>query len=152
NPTYMGDYDTASADNGNFFYTWGDNRLPSTAHPGNQNDVRFVRISTGMQVASSTPAAGDIIATPPNDFVIHFSDAYDPTTVDATDLTVNGIAADSVAQTDASTLTFHFDVSPVTTEGLQTMSMAADAVTRLSDGDPLQPFSANFRFDTLRLQ
>ena len=152
NPSYMGDYDTASADNGNFFYTWGDNRLPSTAHPGNQSDVRFVRISTGMQVASTTPAAGDIIATAPNDFIVHFSDAYDPTTVDATDLVVNGLTPDSVAMTDASTLTFHFDVSPVTVEGLQSMSMAAGAVTRLSDGDPLQPFSANFRFDTLRLQ
>lgn len=42
NPTYMGDYDTAAADNGFFHVTWGDGRL------GN-NDVRAARVATTVQ-------------------------------------------------------------------------------------------------------
>jgi hypothetical protein len=43
NPTYMGDYDQATADNNYFYATWGDNRL-SDAFFANQPDVRFAKI------------------------------------------------------------------------------------------------------------
>src|SRR5207249_4165408 len=43
NPTYMGDYDTAVADNTGFYYTWGDNRSGNTNHV-HQPDVRFAKI------------------------------------------------------------------------------------------------------------
>src|SRR5262249_6214339 len=45
NPSYMGDYDQAAADNQFFYTTWGDNRSPSAGHPGNNADVRFAKIS-----------------------------------------------------------------------------------------------------------
>jgi hypothetical protein len=41
NSSYMGDYDTADADNGNFYYTWGDNRDLNTTGTRNQADIRF---------------------------------------------------------------------------------------------------------------
>jgi hypothetical protein len=41
---YMGDYDTATADNSFFYTTWGDNRLADAAHANNP-DVRFAKIS-----------------------------------------------------------------------------------------------------------
>src|SRR5207245_3892175 len=41
--TYMGDYDTAVADNSGFYLTWGDNRLADSAH-AHQPDVRFAKI------------------------------------------------------------------------------------------------------------
>ena len=80
--------------------------------------------AVGLRVVSSSPAENSVVTDPVSDFVVDFSDAYDPATVDATDLTVNGIPADSVDQTDADTLTFHFVDSPVTNQGLQTMAMA----------------------------
>src|SRR5207244_2002050 len=109
NSSYMGDYDQADADNGNFYFTWGDNRNLNTTGIRHQADVRFVKIQTGMQVIGTSPAEGDILGTAPTDFVIHFSDPYDPGTVDASDLTVNGVAANKVDQTDSTTLTFHYD-------------------------------------------
>ena len=48
NPTYMGDYDQAVADNEFFYVTWGDNRLadPNIPTIANQPDVRFARVPT----------------------------------------------------------------------------------------------------------
>jgi subtilisin family serine protease len=105
----------------------------------------------GMFVTGTTPGAGSFVSTPPTDFVVQFSSAYDPASVDASDLTVNGIAANSVTLTDASTLTFHYTSSPVKAEGPQTMAMAAGAVDRLSDGQAVRAFSSSFFFDTQRL-
>jgi hypothetical protein len=104
-----------------------------------------------MRVVNAVPAEGSIVDAAPTDFVVHFSNAYDPATVDPTDLTVNGFAADSVDHTGATTLTFHYGASPVTAEGLQSMTMAAGAVTRDDDDGPLDSFSSQFRYDTLRL-
>jgi sugar lactone lactonase YvrE len=148
---YMGDYDTASADNTNFYYTWGDNRLVG-AGGFNQPDVRFARILTDFEVTSTSPGAGDFVSSKPTDFVVRFNDAYLASSVIANDLTVNGITANTVTQTDANTLTFHFNTSPVTHEGPQTIALAAGSITRLANGDPLQAYSATFYYDTLRLQ
>ncbi|WP_145266344.1 S8 family serine peptidase [Tautonia plasticadhaerens] len=104
-----------------------------------------------MAVVGSVPADGETVTTPPTEFVIDFSFPYDPATVDAADLTVNGIPADSVAQTDERTLTFSYATSPVTAEGVQAMAMAEGAVLQLADGDPLLPFAATFRYDAIPL-
>jgi hypothetical protein len=45
-PTYMGDYDMATADNNYFYTTWGDNRLGDNFF-ANQPDVRFAEIPVG---------------------------------------------------------------------------------------------------------
>ena len=59
NPTYMGDYDQAGADNANFYTTWGDNRLADAAHAHNP-DVRFAKIpvTTGAMTALAQSANG----------------------------------------------------------------------------------------------
>jgi hypothetical protein len=61
--TYMGDYDTAAADNSFFYTTWGDNRLSDAAHAHNP-DVRFAKIAVsgivgpaGTFIALTTAAA-----------------------------------------------------------------------------------------------
>src|SRR5439155_211639 len=41
NAAYMGDYDTAAADNSNFYFSWGDNRDNSLARSTKQQNVRF---------------------------------------------------------------------------------------------------------------
>jgi len=108
-----------------------------------------------MVVAGSAPATGDIETAQPTDFAVHFSFPVDDTTLEAGDLTVNGIAADSVTAGDGGlTATFTFDASPVTAEGLQTMHMAAGAVATNSP-DPVDPllkeWNATFRYDSHRM-
>jgi len=152
NSVYMGDYDSAAADNSGFYYTWADNRDNSLGRTGKQANVRFAKISTSMQVATTTPAANAVLATAPTDFTVDFTDAYTPASVDASDFTVNGVAADSFAAVDADTVTFHFNTSPVTTQGLQTMAIAGGAITRTSDGSPIDAFSATFRYDVTAMQ
>jgi hypothetical protein len=56
NPSYMGDYDQATADNKYFYTTWGDNRLPD-AFFANQPDVRFAKIPVGWAGTGSALAA-----------------------------------------------------------------------------------------------
>jgi hypothetical protein len=64
-PTYMGDYDQATADNNDFYTTWGDNRLPD-AYFANQPDVRFAEIPVGGEDRSkSTGGALGLIANAP---------------------------------------------------------------------------------------
>src|SRR5262249_37906892 len=100
-----------------------------------QQDAFTDRELVGFAVTTSDPACNSVISTQPTDFVINLSDAVDPATVDATDFTVNGIPADSfVLSNGNTTITFHFNSSPVTTEGVQTMHIPADAFNRISDG------------------
>jgi hypothetical protein len=118
---------------------------------------RWYELVTGMAVAGSTPAAGDILGSAPKDFVINFTLPYDPATVDpdGSDLTVNGIAATSRTLTDADTVTFHFSSppAPAAIEGEWTMHMAAGVV----DVDPSIPLSdpgnmewtGTFRYDAV---
>ena len=154
NASYMGDYDTADADNGSFYYTWGDNRDLNTTGTRNQADVRFAKIQTGMTVVSTDPADGSTVSAPPTQYVVDFSLPYDPTTVDASDFTVNGIPADGVALTDPDTLTFTFTTDPVTSQGLQTMAIAPGAVAPDPGVStlPFLGFTGTFRYDAVLLQ
>jgi methionine-rich copper-binding protein CopC len=109
--------------------------------------------SFGFAVVSSTPANGAIVTgTTPTTFVLHFSDPYDPASAHANALSVNGIAATSVTQTDATTLTFQFATSPVTAEGVQSMDVAAGAFIKQGTGEALQAYHAGFRYATVQLQ
>ena len=104
-------------------------------------------INAGLYVSGFTPAADQVVAASPTDFVITLSDPVTSGTVDAGDLLVNGIAADGVTVNDSQHLTFHFNSSPVSVEGLQSLTMAAGAITRASDANPLRSFSGTFRYD-----
>jgi hypothetical protein len=56
-PTYMGDYDMATADNNFFYTTWGDNRL-GDAFFANQPDVRFAKIPVDGETDPSLVLSG----------------------------------------------------------------------------------------------
>jgi ELWxxDGT repeat protein len=118
---------------------------------GGRLNLKGMLEKLGMAVTTSDPAEDAVLESRPVDFTLHFSDAYDPATVDASDLKVNGIAAGSVTQSDATTLVFHYSSSPVTEQGEQTMSMAAGAMERTSDRDPIGQWIATFRYDAVRL-
>jgi hypothetical protein len=113
-----------------------------------------VSFTQPLSVIGSTPAAGSIVSTPPTSFTINFSAPVDPSSLQPSDLTVNSIGADNVSLSpDDTTATFTYKSSPVTTQGLETMSMAAGSVSRL--GDPsanFLAFNAQFRYDAVLLQ
>jgi sugar lactone lactonase YvrE len=107
-----------------------------------------------LVVDQSSPSEGDVVTSAPTDFTIDFSNPFATSTLQASDLTVNGIPADSVTAVDANTATFHFAASPTTVEGVQTMQMAAGAI-QASNGitsPALRAWSKNFRYDPVRLQ
>lgn len=105
-----------------------------------------------IHVVASDPADDAIISTPPTQFTIDFSEAFAPTTIQASDLVINGIAADSFVISDADTVVFSFSSSPVTTQGLQSMTIAAGAVAALDLVTMQADFNATFRYDALPMQ
>jgi hypothetical protein len=80
-PSYMGDYDQAVATRSHFYLTWGDNRLKSLGHKGNNADVRFASVAAevaGPSVLATTPSHdtyGDV-----NHMRIAFDEAIDVST------------------------------------------------------------------------
>jgi hypothetical protein len=153
NPVYMGDYNTASATPGFFEVSWSDNRDDLVGGIGQKDpNVYFKSIDLGLNVRSTSPAVGSVVSTPPVDYVVNFSDPIQNATVNATDFTVDGIAANSFVVNTATQVTFHFTSAPFATQGLHTMAMAAGAILRSSDGDELAAFSGNFRYDAVQLR
>src|SRR5262245_16265683 len=157
NTTYMGDYDQAVATPGAFHVLWSDNRalLPGGGGRSDPN-VFYKRISLGLTVTSTVPAAGTTVSTVPVDYVVNFSDAIDGTSVQASDFTVTNdggtpFPADSVLLNSPTQAVFHFNVAPFGNQGPHTMAMAAGSVSRLSDGEPLGAFSGTFNFDSVGL-
>lgn len=104
-----------------------------------------------MVVTTTTPDLGGIAGAPPTNFVVNFSSPINAASLANTDLKVNGYSANSVTLNDSDTATFSFATSPVTNQGLQTMHLDAEAVTRASDGLGLAVYDATFRHDTLVL-
>src|SRR5262249_20241955 len=114
------------------------------------------KVKPYLVVDASSPSEGDIVPTPPVDFTIDFSNPVDTAALQQQPgaLTVNGQPANSVSIVDSNTATFHYDSSPVTGEGQQTMAMAAGSV-QASGGiasPSLRAWSKTFRYDPLRLQ
>src|SRR5262245_51382201 len=154
NPTYMGDYDMAVATSGAFHVVWSDNRsdLPGGA-PRKDPNVFYKRIDLTIHVTTTVPAVASVISAQPTTFTVNTSEPADPASLQASDFTVNGIPATGFSYTpDSTTIFFTFGASPVTTEGLQTMSIPAGAFTSKAAGDPVAAFTGTFRYDTLLLQ
>ena len=63
---------------------------------GGRLNARGTLAQLGMNVAASDPSSQQIIGSPLSEFSISFTHAYDPSTIDASDLLVNGLAADSL--------------------------------------------------------
>jgi hypothetical protein len=114
----------------------------------------IAQFSLGMAVTTTSPANSEIVTTKPTEYIVDFSEPFDPSpgNIDVTGMTVNGLPATAYSIVDADTLSFTFAIDPVTAQGLQTLALAAGTVERLSDGDPLQPYSGTFRYDVLPMQ
>ena len=148
--TYAGDYDYGTAITTKHLTSWDDGRvaISNTA----QQDVFTDRDLVGFSVATTDPACGSlVVGTAPTDFVVSLSDPADPSTVQASDFTVNGTPADSATLNgDNTQITFTFDTSPVTA-GSNTMHIDAGAIHQASNGDPILEFDCTFRYAVTQL-
>jgi len=150
-PNYAGDYDYGSAILTKHLTSWTDGRV--AINSTSQQDAFTDRELVGFSVTTSVPACNAIINTQPTDFVINLSDAVVPSTVQATDFTVNGTPANSfVLSNGNATITFHFNSSPVTAQGPQTMDIPAGAFNRASDEMPNFEFTCTFCYAITPLQ
>lgn len=104
-------------------------------------------MAMGLSISSSSPADGDVVHTLMTDYTITFADDIDTSSVDATDLVVNGVAADSFTVDSADTVTWSFSASPISAEGPQTMELPAGAISRSTDGLTNTDFAVGFRYD-----
>jgi BNR/Asp-box repeat len=91
--TYEGDYDYHSAFGTTAVGGWTDGRVIISG--SSQQDVFVNFVPLGFSVSTSNPACNGAINTPPMDFVVNLSDPALPSSVQATDFTVNGTAANS---------------------------------------------------------
>jgi hypothetical protein len=106
---------------------------------------RIDKGSFEVQAATPTPACrvtsplcGLTIIIPPTDFQINLSDPVDPSSVQASDLTVNGIPADSAVVTNGNrTIDFIFNLSPALTVNTIHISAGALTAARLSTSTAL---------------
>jgi hypothetical protein len=115
--------------------------------------VRAVEQLGGLAVVKTDPAVGSVVSTQPTDFVVDVSEPVQPATLQASDFTVNGTAANSVDYTSGTmTITFHFTSTPVATQGAQAMHIDQGAFLSDPDGDPLHEFNGTFYYDALLLQ
>lgn len=101
-----------------------------------------------MVVSSVVPATGKVVTTSPTSYVVNVTSAIDAASLQAFDFKVNSTSATGVSYTPGATsVTFTFTVDPVAAEGLQSMSIAAGAFKRSSDGSNIAAFASNFYFD-----
>src|SRR5262249_10993401 len=150
-PTYAGDYDYGSAILTKHMTSWTDGR---NAISGQSQQDAFTDMElAGLSVTTTDPVCNSVIFTQPTDFTVNVSVAVDPSTVQATDFTVNGTVADSFTLQNGNTqITFHFNNTPVTNQGVQTMHIPTGAFTSASSGLPVQEFQCTFRYDATLLQ
>jgi hypothetical protein len=148
--TYAGDYDYGSAILTKHVTSWVDGRVAISGT--SQQDAFTDRELVGFAVTTADPACGSVVSTQPTEFTVNLSDAVNAGTVDPSDFTVNGIAADTAdVSGDNLSITFTFNTSPVTTQGEQTMHIPTDSFTRQSDNQGNFEFECTFRFDETAL-
>jgi hypothetical protein len=150
-PTYAGDYDYGSATATKHLTSWVDGRVAISGT--SQQDAFTDRELVGFAVTTTDPACGSfVVGTAPTDFVVDLSDPADPSTVQASDFTVNGTQADSFTlQNGNATIEFDFNTSPVV-EGENTMHIDAGAILQASNNDPILEFNCTFRYAVTQLE
>jgi ELWxxDGT repeat protein len=143
----IGEYNGVAAAGGAGYAVW-------TGNAGTNQQIIFDKYSLGFQVAGVTPTQNSMVTSPPTDIVVQLTESALASSVDTSDLSMNCLSPISCLHPDSvtvnaagDTLTFHFDSSPVTAEGLQMMMIPAGAIMRLSDSAPLAAYSGSFHYD-----
>jgi hypothetical protein len=105
-----------------------------------------VVLLTATPCSVISPHCGFTVVYPPTDFEIILNEPVDGPTVNANDLTVNGIPAVAVT-VSGNTITFVFIPSPVV-PGVNIMHIAAGAFN--CSGGPVSEFTCKFYYTTPR--
>ena len=150
--TYAGDYDYGSALLTKHVTSWMDGRVAISG--ASQQDAFTDRELVGFAVTTSDPGLQQHHHYSADGFHYQsercgeYRQLFKPT-----DFTVNGTPANSVTFSNGDTqITFHFNSSPVTTQGVQTMNIPAGAFNRASDGMPNFAFNCTFCYVVTPLQ
>jgi len=149
--SYVGDYDYGSGIAVKHVTSWADGRVAIGG--SSQQDAFTDRELVGFAVTTTNPACGSfVVGTGPTDFQVNLSDPADPSTVQATDFTVNGTPADMANLSNGNqTIDFIFNSSPVTV-GENTMHIDAGAIHQASNNDPILEFNCTFRYAVTQLE
>jgi hypothetical protein len=124
--------------------TFTDSELIGTPSP----TPTAIPTPTPTSCSVSRAGCGAVVFTPPTVFSVNVNEAVDPTTVDASDFTVNGTPANSFALSNGNTtITFHFNTTPAT-RGLNTMHIPAGAFN--CGGGPVLEFTCTFYYSVPR--
>jgi hypothetical protein len=102
--------------------------------------IRLVQSFDAFTVVQSSPAAGEVFAQPPNFATLDFNLAVDAGSLNAADLTVNGVAATAVQLIDADTVRWTL---PSLSAGDYTMVIAPEAIASI-DGPVFVGFQSPF--------
>ena len=119
---------------------------------GRLNAIRTLG-NLAMVVTASTPEAGSVDAGLPKQFEVTFSFPV-ASIASNKPLLVNGTAATSSLPVSDRTVKYSFNTSPVTHEGVQTMSLPEGAATAAGapiDGTASKAWAATFRYTTMRV-
>ena len=108
-------------------------------------DGRSTSLPT-FDVAATNPFDGQILELAPAEIVVDFDSPVLLTSVDAGDLTIDGVAAQGVTIVDGNTLSFQIDSLD---NGTYAIEIAAGALTNLQ-GAAIEPFSSQFVLDLSR--
>ncbi len=117
----------------------------------------FAALSTlSMRPVSSVPAHKSVVTVPPSTvggYQINFNYPFDPSpaNIDISKVSVNGITPIAYTIIDSDTLQFDFATNPVTSQGTHTISVAAGATKRLSNGEVSAAYLGTFDFDVVPL-
>ncbi|MEL6105541.1 MAG: S8 family serine peptidase, partial [Planctomycetota bacterium] len=106
----------------------------------------------GFFATAVTPVEFALLEVAPTEFTIDFSGEFDAASIDATDLVVNSMPADSFTVVDSDTVRFEFSSSPVTEEGEQSLLLAAGSVTETVTGEVVAALDTLFFFDPTPLR
>ncbi len=126
--------------------------LQTTTVTGGRLNANATLGSLGLIVTNTSPGEHELVVSPPVNFTVQFSHPVISNSVQASDFKVNSITASSVALTNSTTAVFHFNSSPVTVEGNQTMSLVDGSILRQSDSDPVAGITRRFYYDPTPLQ
>ena len=98
--------------------------------------------SNVFRVATTDPPSGAAVTSLPATYIVDFNIPFDPASVDAFDLTLDGIPSTAVQIIDSDTL--EFTLPSVDSASQHTVAIAAGALSSSVDSLPLQPFSSSF--------
>ena len=95
-------------------------------------------------VTGTNPADGSAMRNPPATITVDFNDGVLLTSLQASDLTVDGVAATGLSIVDGDTVTFNLPT--VTGDGTHTVAVAAGAILDVQ-GTPIQAYTGHFTLD-----